>query len=142
MHLPLLIDILTAVASLFGFSIATYIYHKKEAAAPMVCPIGLDCHEVVHSDYSKFLGMRVEVLGMLYYTLVFVLNALLFVYPIFTHQILGLALWGISLGAMLFSLYLILIQMIIIKHWCSWCLISAFLSFILAILTTLSISLV
>ena len=140
MNLPLLIDILTAVASLAGFVIALYIYERKENEAPMVCPVGLDCHQVVHSDYSKFLGMRVEVLGFLYYAFVFIANALLLAYPHFNLEYTGLVLWMLSIAALLFSVYLVCVQLFIIKHWCSWCLISAFLSLVLALLTTAGVS--
>ena len=137
---PLLIDILTAVTSLFGFAIAAYIYHKKEALAPMVCPIGLDCHEVVHSDFSKFLGMRVEILGVIYYAFVFISNLFLFLYPVFNTPLVSLILWGLSIVAVLFSGYLVFLQLVVIRHLCSWCLISAFLSVVIAVLTTIGIS--
>ncbi len=60
---------------LFGFFVARHIHeHKKVGKKPLVCPMKFDCASVVHSDYSKLLGVPLEVLGMFYYGLVSVFN--------------------------------------------------------------------
>ena len=136
MNINLLISLLTATASLGGFFVAWYIYDRKSKSEPMTCPVGHDCHEVVHSKYSKFLGIRVEILGILYYFFIFISNVLLFTFPNLNTTLVWNTLWIISMFSVLFSLYLIKIQAFALKHWCSWCLISALISVIIAILTT------
>ena len=53
-----------------GFLVARHIYNRKKNAQPLICPIKFDCNAVVHSDYSKFFGVPLEVFGMIYYALV------------------------------------------------------------------------
>ncbi len=122
----------------FGFWVARHIYiHKRSEEKPLVCMVGFDCHSVVHSDYSKFLGIHVEVLGMLYYGAV----TLFYAFLLFIANTLPVKLTDfmilLSFTAFLFSAYLISIQQFVIKKWCSWCLVSAFVSTVIFIVTIL-----
>lgn len=111
---------------LAGFFLALYIYTTKQNKAKvLVCPIGGTCDAVVNSRYSKFLGLPVELMGILYYTLVVVFYSLLLLIPeLFSEEILFFAT-AFSVVAFLFSVYLVFIQAFAIKHWCTWCLFSA-----------------
>lgn len=112
--------------SFAGLVLALYIYTtKRNKTKVLVCPIGGHCDAVVHSKYSKFLGLPVELLGAFYYLAI----ALIYLLPS-----LGLVLWGdvflffvtaISVLAFLFSIYLVFIQAFTLKNWCTWCLFSA-----------------
>ncbi len=117
--------ILAALLALFGFSIATYIRHKKASFQPLVCPIGHSCDTVIHSDYSRFLGIPLEYMGMLYYALVAFSYITLVLRPELALPIVFLGLLIVSLIAFLFSIYLTFIQAFALKQWCTWCLISA-----------------
>ena len=122
-----------------GFILASYIHNKKKAKKKLVCPMRANCEVVIHSDYSKVLGVPVEILGMCYYAFISISYGI--------YNIFGLAaplpeiLFGISILAFLFSLYLISIQAFVIKQWCTWCLISAGLCTTIFILSYLSYSL-
>lgn len=120
--------ILVIFAAFGGFLLAFYIRHKKSAKEALVCPIGADCDAVIYSEYSKFLGLPVEMLGLFYYGVVAVSYGLFLVLP----ELAGIsAVFGIlvfSATAFLFSLYLTFIQAFALKQWCSWCLTSAGLS--------------
>ncbi len=132
----ILIRVAIVVLSVFGFWVAKHIRKHKVENKVLTCPVGFDCHAVVHSDYSTFLGIHLEVLGMIYYafsavayTFVILLAKVL---PVITADILAL----VSLIALLFSVYLIAVQIFILKKGCSWCIVSAFVSssiFILAL---------
>ena len=132
----ILIRIILFILGVCGFFIAKYIYKHKQEGAPLVCPIGFDCHTVVHSDYSKFMGMRVEILGMVYYAfvslayfcLIFIPKAL--PVPMIAFSVL------LSLAAFIFSIYLIAVQVFILKKGCSWCLVSAAISVVIFLLIT------
>ncbi len=122
-----------------GFMVARHIYkHKKPGHSPLVCPIKFDCHAVVHSDYSKFFGVPLEILGMIYYALIFA-SYLFFVFmPEALPEFLIGFLILISFLAFIFSIYLVFVQIFILRKGCSWCFVSAFIStliFILAVLT-------
>lgn len=111
---------------LFGFFLASYIYHKKTKKAPLVCPLKSNCDSVINSDYSKVLGIRLEVLGMIYYAFISINYGLLNAVPNFAFINTDLLL-VFSFFAFIFSLYLISIQAFILRQWCTWCICSAFL---------------
>ncbi len=112
-----------------GFLVARHINkHKKSEEHPLVCMVGFDCHAVVHSDYSKFLGIPVELMGMLYYGLVTLFYLAILFIPGILHTALVGAMILLSSGAFLFSIYLIAVQIFILKKGCSWCLVSAGIS--------------
>lgn len=127
---------------LFGFWVARQIRMKKKSKNPFVCPIKFDCSSVVNSDYSKLLGVPLELLGMAYYGLVFIIYLFSSINLYFTgvlppNSIIVLMI-ALSSFAFLFSLYLIGIQIFVLKKWCSWCFVSAFISIAIFILTYLT----
>lgn len=122
-----------------GFLIARHIHnHKKADAAPLVCPIGFDCHAVVHSDYSKFLGVPVEIFGMIHYLIVSLLYVTFIIVPEAMTPLVMSIVVMLSMIAFLFSLYLISIQLFVLKKGCFWCYISSLISILIFVLTLLA----
>lgn len=111
-----------------GFLVAKHIRYHKKTGQVLVCPVKFDCNTVVNSDYSRFFGIPVEILGMIYYGLtffaylsfVFLSNAI----PIILVDFVII----ISHVALLFSLYLLFVQFFILRKLCSWCIVSAIIS--------------
>lgn len=128
-----MIRIIILILGLCGFMVAKHIRDHKMKDKPLVCMAGFDCHAVVHSDYSRFFGMPTELLGMLYYSLVSV-SSVIFILTPDIPAALALALRAVSLCAFLFSLYLIAVQIFILKKGCSWCIVSALISALIFIL--------
>lgn len=119
-----------------GFAVARHIYkHKNNAEQPLVCPVNFDCHGVVHSDYSKFMGMHVDILGMVYYAFISIAYLLLIFMPSDMPLLMVNGMIGISAFAFLFSLYLIGVQIFALKKGCSWCIVSAIVSVLIFIFT-------
>ncbi len=118
--------LLIAALAAAGFTLAFNIYHKKITKKPLVCPLRGHCEAVIHSDYSKFLGIPLELIGMLYYLLIFVSYLSFVIFP--DIQIPHLFVMGVTFStgiAFIFSLYLTSIQAFVLKQWCTWCLLSA-----------------
>ena len=112
-----------------GFAIAFYIrHHKKNIKEALVCPLKANCDTVIHSDYSKFLGIPVELLGLIYYGLVAISYGLFVVLPETATSLTIFMIHLASVLAFLFSIYLALVQAFALKNWCTWCLISATIS--------------
>jgi len=132
---PTLLIILAALA---GLALAGYIHRKKRQAKPLVCPLKADCESVVHSEFSRFFGIPIEILGMAYYALLAVSYSILIVFPALAIPVIVFVLLTLTCAAFLFSLYLTFIQAFAIKQWCSWCLVSAMLCTIIFVLTTTS----
>ena len=116
-----------------GFLIAFYIRHKKSSREVLVCPLNSNCEEVIHSDYSRFFGIPVEILGLLYYGVIAVSYGFIIGLPEYVSPNLLYILFALSGGAFLFSLYLTFIQAFTLREWCTWCLTSAALSTIIFI---------
>ncbi len=114
------------VLSLLGFFLAGYINLKTERKEKLVCVIGNDCNKVIKSKYGKTFGMDNTFLGMIYYLVVLILALDVLIFPWIVS--VGLFYWVfflITLGAALFSVYLTIIQLFVIKELCEYCLLTA-----------------
>jgi uncharacterized membrane protein len=125
-----------SLLGLCGFFLSFYIYSKKKAKKKLICPRYSTCDTVIHSDYSKIIGIPVEVLGMVYYAFIGSAYTFIFIGGAWSYQV-AIVLLGISLCACLFSLYLVSIQAFVVKHWCVWCLSSALTSILIALFSYL-----
>jgi uncharacterized membrane protein len=134
MHIAL--HLLIILMGLSGFFLAFYIYHhkRKPEITPLVCPIGHNCDAVVHSDYSRFIGIPVEILGLIYYCVVVAVYTLFLAFPFLSSPEMSVTLFGISAVAFIFSMYLVGVQSFILKQWCTWCLISAMICSIIFVI--------
>jgi len=130
-----ILDIITLAASLGGFFIAAYIFRKKEKKQVLACPIGASCDLVVKSEHSQFFGIRLEILGMIYYGIVFASAVFFLLAPDLGTQTIKLLFIALSATAFLFSLYLTFLQAFVIRDWCSWCLLSAGMTTVILLTT-------
>ncbi len=124
-------EVIIIFCAFAGFIIAAYIRHQKRSNERLVCHVGSDCNAVVHSDFSKFFGVPVELLGMIYYGWTAIGHGLLLAFPDFLPAWSALFLLTLSLVGFLFSAYLIFIQAFTLKQWCTWCVFSAILCVII-----------
>ena len=86
------------------------------------------CDAVVRSEFSKFFGVPVEILGMLYYAVAAAAYSVFYFYSGLAVPLAAFAMFGLASFSFLFSLYLTFIQAFNLKQWCVWCLASAGLS--------------
>lgn len=109
-----------------GLTVSTYLHFKKKNLSEgMVCPMDGSCEDVITSKYSKFLGLDVEILGMLYYTTIIVAYTVFLFTPQVAPPWFVFGVLMSSIVAVMFSLYLTFLQAFTLKMWCTWCLISA-----------------
>ena len=116
-----------------GFLISFYIRHKKSSREVLVCPLNSNCESVIHSDFSKFFGIPVEILGFLYYGVIALSYGYIASFPEYAPPYFHYGLVLASAAAFLFSLYLTFIQAFTLREWCTWCLTSAMLSTVIFI---------
>lgn len=133
--MDILFRVLIAVLAFAGFLVALHISQKKQKKKPLICPMRSDCNTVVNSDYSKFFGVPVELFGMYYYLIILFSYIIIAFLPSVLPVIFLLIISFVSIGAFLFSLYLICVQIFLLKTYCFWCLISAFISTAIFVLT-------
>ncbi|MEK7228147.1 MAG: vitamin K epoxide reductase family protein [Patescibacteria group bacterium] len=123
--------IVTFVACLCGIILSSYIYIKKRRNQRLACPREHPCDTVLHSHFSKTFGVPTEILGVGYFISVLVLIFL----PLMGFSPawdLYLLFFLLVIGG-LFSLYLIGLQVLVIRSWCAWCLGVAFTNLVLIV---------
>lgn len=123
------------ISGIGGFLLANYIAKNKLDSEHLVCPLGQSCDQVINGRFSHFLGMPVEKMGRFYY-LAIIIFYLISIFAGFSQTVMGIALLvtGVSFA---FSMYLTLTQLLVLKKWCTLCLGSAAISFMILVLAFL-----
>ena len=105
----------TTIVAIAGVAVAGYLTWAHYASSAVVCVAGGGCETVQESDYTETAGVPVALLGLIAYTLI--LAAVAWDSPTARLGAATLALVGL-----LFSLYLLALQLFVIDAICSWCL--------------------
>jgi uncharacterized membrane protein len=116
-----------ALLALVGLGIAAYLTYARYAHASIVCTTG-GCETVQSSDYAEILGIPVAVLGLVGY-------AAILVTTFFAGESARVAGAALALGGLVFSVYLIFVQIFPIGAFCVWCLASDLVMVLLAAAT-------
>lgn len=129
--MDLFYTIIIIIFAVTGSFLAGYIAKIKNKGKSLVCILGHNCDPVIHSRFSKFFGLKNEMIGLLYYIVIalFYISTLIFNIP----QNFVFYLLLIVVLAFIFSLYLLFTQLILLKKWCTTCLGSFIISFIILI---------
>jgi uncharacterized membrane protein len=129
--LPFTFQLLIFGAALVGAITAGYVWRHKKTGRPLVCPLGSNCERVVHSRFSRLFGWPVELLGLGYYgfLLLFYGSALLF--PGWWPPVAYALMTAVTTAAFAMSTYLLRVQLVRLREWCVWCLLSALCSTII-----------
>lgn len=124
---------LIAVFVLAGLGLVDALYLSVQHYTGEVPPCTLTggCEKVTTSEYSTMFGIPVAYLGALYY--LGLLITLIFFVDLKRPILFKLATAMVSFG-FLFSLYLTYLQFFVINALCPYCLLSALISSVLAVL--------
>jgi uncharacterized membrane protein len=117
------------VLALVGLGVASYLTYVHYEDIRPVCGLGGDCVKVQTSEWSKLAGIPVAVLGLAGYAVILVS---LFV-PGENGLIVGALTALVGFG---FSMYLTYRELFTIDAICQWCVASAIIMTLLAIITT------
>ena len=115
--------------TVIGISDAMYVAYGSYSGTQLWCPILDGCNTVVNSPYSRVLGMPMSYFGFIYYLFMFGLAARLAYEPASKSLRFRVVLYA-ALGAVS-SAYFIYLQLGLIQAICSYCIISAIVSFLL-----------
>jgi uncharacterized membrane protein len=119
--------VVVAVLALAGAGIAAYLTYAKYADAPIACATG-GCETVQSSEYAEVLGLPVPVLGLLGYLAILAT-------AFSAGETARLAGAALALGGLVFSVYLVVVQIVAIGAFCQWCLASDIVMLLLAAAT-------
>ena len=106
--------IAAACVALAGMAIAGYLTWVHYDGAALVCVAGGGCETVQRSRYAELAGVPVALLGLVAYTVVFAL-----VLRDTPGARLGAAM--LALVGLVFSAYLLVLQLAVIDAVCVWC---------------------
>ena len=116
------------VLAVIGLGIAGYLTYVHYAGIHVLCAASGGCETVQTSSYAKLAGIPVPVLGLVGYVGILV--------SLFVPGDPGrLATAGIALVGFGFSLYLTYLELFVIKAICQWCVGSAVLMTVIAVLS-------
>jgi uncharacterized membrane protein len=118
-----------ASLSLAGAALAAYLLSVRHSGAELLCTTG-GCASVQRSRYAEVLGVPVAALGLVSFLLIGA-SALLSSRPA------RAAAASLALGAVVFSAYLLVVQVAVIGAVCDWCLAADVVTASLAVLALL-----
>ena len=121
--------VIAIVLALVGIGIAGYLTYVHYDDVQVLCTGGGGCEKVQKSEYSKFIGIPVALMGLLGY--IAILIALL---P--RNETAALVAAALAIGGLGFSLYLQYRSFVTLDAHCVWCMSSAGVMTLLAIVTT------
>ncbi len=124
-----------AAIAILGFADASYLSINTSQGEIPPCAIG-GCDIVLQSEYAKFMGIPLTYIGTAYYGLLILLIAAFLMTEkkiIFTYAAV-LASAGSAI-----SLFLVYLQLFVIKSLCLYCLVSAGASFSLFALSLMAV---
>jgi len=121
------------ISAIGGLLLSLYVKKEKHHADDMAWPIGKNCGALMNGRFSKFLGIPLENIGIIYYT-----SAVFFYLATLFRDISPELMWVSLLvtgSAFGFSLYLTIIQLFVIKKWCTICLGSGAITFLIMVMS-------
>ena len=123
--------IAAALVALAGAGVAAYLTAVHYRSGLLVCTTGGGCETVQQSSYAEIAGIPVALLGLIAYSTAFVLVVL-------RGPAARLAAAAVALGAVIFSAYLLVVQLFVIDAICIWCVVNdVVIAPALAVLTAL-----
>ena len=103
-----------ALVTLAGVGIAGYLTWAHYADESVICVQGGGCETVQQSSYSEIAGIPVAALGLASYLVMLALLA-------WDAPVARLSAATLALVGLLFSAYLVVIQLFVIDAICVWC---------------------
>ncbi len=124
------------VFSAIGVSETAYLIQTRFASKKPVCLIGGNCNTVLSSKYNRLFLIHNDILGLTFYSLT-CLMAVFSVLGIGDQKLILHIIEGLISAATVMSMVLVIIQWRIIREWCFWCLTSAMVTWLMAIVLIL-----
>lgn len=118
-------NLIALVAAIVGALNSIYLSWVKLSHNETLCAPGLgDCFTVNTSVYSEVYGIPIAIFGLSAY-LIIIIILLSESRCTFLQENGSLALFGISLVGLLYSVYLSYLEAYVIHAWCPYCVLSA-----------------
>ena len=133
MPVPTIMAFFLLFLSFIGFLLSAYISYKRTKKEKLVCVIGNDCDKVINSKYARSFLVSNEVIGMIFYALIFITTLIFLSSPsLLTPTIIFSRAIIVGISA-LFSIYLSIVQVFVLRELCDYCLAANIINIILFI---------
>jgi len=116
--------------SIIGAVEAVYLIKKRIASNQPLCFLGGDCEVVLTSQYNKTFFIYNDILGAMFYVTVFSANIVLLL-NLYNPELINLFIHFLIIFGSLMSLRFTYIQWNLLEDWCSWCLLSAVVTWLM-----------
>ena len=125
------------LSAIGGLAIVSYLTFVEARGGPVACGPSGGCDTVQHSKYSVLFGvLKVGYLGLIGYVGILAAWLVWQFGPPSLKKMSALALWGMCVFGVLFSIYLTFLEPFVIGATCMWCISSAVLQAVLLIAST------
>ena len=124
-----------------GIVVAGYLVTKRFTAGSLACTRWAQCDVVNNSVYSQIYGVPISVIGLAGYLLLLALALASLRTAGRTRRQILLLSFVLSLAGVAFSAYLTYLEIYVIEALCAWCVASAAIITLLAIVTVVSLRL-
>lgn len=118
------------VLCLVGAFNAGYLVWAHRKKKPLVCPLDHDCSTVTESKWSRIFFIRNDTLGFFFFLSLLLGSLVTFILPVFGPSLVWFLFLATGVG-LLFSVFLIGIQVYALKDYCFYCCISAVITLLL-----------
>lgn len=126
------------ILSGLGVSISGYLVAKRFTGGSLACTRWAQCDVVNNSVYSQLYGVPVSVIGLAGYLLLLMLAVAALWTAGRTQRRTLLLSFVLALGGVGFSIYLTYLEIYVIEALCAWCVASAVVIALLAIVTAVA----
>jgi uncharacterized membrane protein len=128
----------SVVLSGLGVAISGYLVAKRFTGGSLACTRWAQCDEVNNSVYSQLYGVPVSVIGLAGYLLLLMLAVAALWTEGRTQRRTLLLSFVLALGGVGFSIYLTYLEIYVIEALCAWCVASAIVIALLAVVTAVA----
>ena len=104
-----------AAVAVAGIAVAGYLSWAHYSDSAVVCIAGGSCETVQESEYASIAGIPVAVLGLAAYSVILALI-------VWDSPVARLSAATLAFVGLIFSVYLLVLQLFVIDAVCTWCL--------------------
>lgn len=125
------------ISAIGGLVVAGYLTFVESTGAEIVCGPSQGCGTVQSSRYAVLFGiLPIGILGLIGYVAILLAWMVWQFGPNGTRKMASLAIWGMSVFGVLFSIYLTFLEPFVIGATCMWCIASAVFMITLLLVST------
>jgi uncharacterized membrane protein len=123
----------SAVLALAGIGVSGYLAYKQVAGGSLACTRWADCDVVNNSPYATLFGVSLSFIGLAGYLALLGASVAALLAARRTQRRILLLNFLMALGGFAFSVWLTYVEIYIIEALCVWCLASALIITLLAV---------